>query len=315
MTEQYHLRLIEPDETIIFDKRHSLWEIWKNFLVGGGAIVALILLLTKFKPGDSGGETNWGYIILISILAFFFIIWYGAWPLFKRRKMAERRMFLPISIIIVTALAWGALMWFRNDEDFASIWTTIVWIAFFVVIIGWLVYPIFAWFFAHFVLTDHRLILSTGIINKHTMAMPLEMLNDVRTSQNAWERVFKYGDVVIETAGEFGQQPFTNIGNPIEVKRQIFEQRAKFEEQQESKRGKEMAREMATAMHTGPAPAPSEASQAAAAAPSVVERLEKLTQLHNSGALSDEEFKRAKEDLLEMEQGGDQPGPKPGAPG
>jgi len=306
MAEQYHKKLIESDETVLFDRRHSLWEIWKNFLIGGGAIVALILLLTKFKPGDSSGDTNWGYIILISILALFFIGWYGAWPMFKRRNMAERHMFIPISVMVVTAGAWGALMWFRNDPDFASIWTTIVWIAFFVVIIGWLVYPVFAWFFAHFILTDRRLILSQGIINKSTMAMPLEMLNDVRTSQNAWERVFNYGDVVIETAGEFGQQPFTNIGNPLEVKKQIFEQRKIYEEQQETRRGKEMAREMSTVMQPGQASASPPPAQPAAKADEldVVDGLKKLDELRQSGALTDEEFQQAKKELLDKMHGG-----------
>ncbi|RJP26669.1 MAG: hypothetical protein C4536_15420 [Actinobacteria bacterium] len=300
MAEQYHKKLLEPDETVLFDKRHSLWEIWKNFLIGGGAIVALILLLTKFKPGPST-ETNWGYIILISILALFFIGWFGAWPMFKRRNLAEKRMFFPIAIMVVAAAGWGALMWFRNDEGFANIWTTIVWIAFFVVLIGWLIYPIFAWFFAHFVLTDRRLILSTGIINKHTMAMPLEMLNDVRTSQNAWERVFNYGDVVIETAGEFGQQPFTNIGHPLEVKRQIFEQRKVYEEQQETLRGKEMAREMSTVMQPGQAPAAPAPSQPESATDKldVVDGLKKLDELRQSGALTEEEFQQAKKELLD----------------
>jgi len=300
MAEQYHKKLIEPGETVIFDKRHSLWEIWKNFLIGGGAIVALILLLTKFKPGPKE-ETNWGYIILISILALFFILWYGAWPLFKRRNMPDRHIFFPISIMAVTAIAWGALMWFRNSDDFADIWTTIVWIAFFVVIIGWLVYPIFAWFFAHFMLTERRVILSTGIINKHTMAIPLEMVNDIRSSQNAWERIFKYGDVVMETAGEYGQQPFTNIGHPLEVKKQIFEQRSIYEQQQGTKRGQEMAREMATAMQAGPAPAAAAAPPPAGKADEleVVDGLKKLDEMRQSGALSEEEFQRAKKELLD----------------
>ncbi len=310
MAEQYHKKLIEPGETVLFDKRHSLWEIWRNFVIGAVSIVALYLLQTKFKPGPSAeGSTNWGYIVLISLLALFFIIGYGAWPLWRRRKLTERRRFFPIAIMVVAAGAWGALMWFRNDEDFASIWSTIVWIAFAVVIIGWLIYPIFAWFFAHFVLTDRRVILSQGILNKSTMAIPLEQITNVRTSQNVWERVFKYGDVEMESAGEFGQQTFTNIGRPLDIKTQIFEQRDQLKEGQESRHGHEMAVEMAAAMQTSPAQAaPAAAPAAAAGAPSVVERLEKLTELHNSGALSDEEFQRAKAELLEMKHGDAEPG-------
>jgi membrane protein YdbS with pleckstrin-like domain len=300
MPEQYHKQLIEQGETIIFDKRHSLWEIWKNFLIGAGAIVALILLQTTFKPSTEPG-TNWGYIILISILALFFIVVYGAWPLFRRRKLQKKRMFIPVSIMVLALGGWIALMVFENNESFISGWTTVVWIAFVVVIIVWLIYPIFAWFFAHFVLTDRRVILSQGILNKTTMAIPLEQLTNINTVQNAWERVFKYGDVMMETAGEFGQQPFSNIGRPLEVKKEIFQQRDTHIEELEARRGKEAAREMASVIQTGPAPAaPATAPPAAGADTSVVERLEKLSALHASGALSDAEFQKAKEELLEI---------------
>jgi len=300
MAEPYHKKLIEPEERVIFDKRHSLWEIWKNFLLGAGAIVALVLLQTRFKPGPSS-ETNWGYIILISALALFLMVAYGAWPLWKRRKLVERKPFFPVSILVLVAGAWIALFWFRNSEGFSRLWSALVWIAFVVVIVGWLIYPVFAWFFAHFVLTDRRLLLSTGILNKKTMALPLEMLNDIKTSQNVWERLFNYGDVVMETAGEFGQQPFTNIGKPLEVKKLIFEQRRLLEEQRESMAGREMAQQVTSALRAGTAPtAPAAASRPeASAGPGVVERLEKLTEMHRAGELDDEEFKKAKEELLD----------------
>jgi membrane protein YdbS with pleckstrin-like domain len=304
MPEQYHKQLIEPGETTIFDKRHSLWEIWKNFIIGAGAIVALVFLLTTFKPSVEPG-TNWGYIILISILALFFIVGYGAWPLLKRRNLPEKRMFIPLSIMVLAFGGWIALFVFENNESFINGWTTVVWIAFIVVIIGWLIYPIFAWFFAHFILTDRRVILSQGILNKTTMAIPLEQLTNINTTQNVWERVFKYGDVLMETAGEFGQQPFTNIGRPLEVKKTIFQQRDIHMEEQEARRGKETAREMATVMQSGQAPA---ASTAPAAETSVVERLEKLSELHKAGALSDAEFQKAKEELLELEHEEQSPG-------
>jgi uncharacterized membrane protein YdbT with pleckstrin-like domain len=308
MAEQYHKKLIEPGETVLFDKRHSLWEIWRNLLIGAAAIVALVFLLTTFKPSTEPG-TNWGYIILISILALFFIIGFGAWPLWRRRKLAERHRFFPIAIMVLAVGGWIALLVFENNESFINAWTVVVVIAFVVVIIGWLIYPIFAWFFAHFVLSDRRVILSQGILNKTTMAIPLEQITNVRTSQNVWERVFKYGDVEMESAGEFGQQTFTNIGHPLEVKTQIFEQRDLLKEGQETRRGHEMAKEMATVMQAGPAPvAPAAVQTAAVAEPSIVERLEKLTELHSSGALSDEEFQKAKQELLEMEHGDAEPG-------
>lgn len=300
MAEQYHKKLIEPSETIIFDKRHSLWEIWRNFLIGAGAIVALVFLLTTFKPSPDP-ETNWGYIALIGILALFFIAVYGAWPLFKRRNLPQKRMFIPVSVMVLAVGGFIVLMVFENNERFRDIWTTVVWIAFFVVIAVWLIYPIFAWIFAHFVLTDRRVILSQGIINKNTMSIPLEQVTNIRSSQNAWERIFNYGDVVIETAAEFGQQPFTNIGHPLDVKKQVFEQREILEDTQEVKQSKDVAREMAAVLQPGQAPA---APPAAASETGVVERLQQLSELHESGALSDVEFQKAKQELLDLKDEG-----------
>jgi membrane protein YdbS with pleckstrin-like domain len=295
---------MEPGETVLFDKRHSLWEIWRNFIIGGMAIVGLVLLLTKFKPGSSDtGETSWGYIILISILALFLVITYGAVPLFKRRRIKEQGRIFPITIMIVAAGAWIALIFFRDNENFADIWTTLAWIAFAVVIVGWLIYPILKWYFTHFILTDRRLMLNWGILNKKSKIIPLDQINDISSSQNLFERIFNFGDVVMESAGEFGQQPFTNIGDPIKVRTLILQQRREFEEGQASRSGREMASEVAKAMQQGAAPAaPAQAETQPAGKDrdlDVVEGLSKLDSLRSSGALTEEEFQEAKKELLD----------------
>ncbi len=314
MAAQYHHKVIEGQETVIFDKRHSLWEIWRNFLIGIGAVVALVLLLTKFSPGPSHPDspsTNWGYIVLISAFALFMALFYGAWPAFKRRDLPEKSYFLPVGAAVLSAAGWGALMWFRNSSGFADIWSIIVWVSFAVVIVGWLLYPVLSWYFSHFILTDRRIILVTGILTKKTKAIPLDQLNDISGSQNAWERMFNYGDLVIESAGEFGQQPFTNISDPVGVKRLIFEQRRLFEERQERKYGEEMAKQLSGVMqaaqpHASPAREEARRRDGTVDELEVVEGLRKLDELRRSGALTDEEFQEAKRDLLErMREGKD----------
>ncbi len=307
MAAQYHHKVIEGDETVIFDKRHSLWEIWRNFLIGIGAVVALVLLLTKFSPGPSdpaSPSTNWGYIVLISAFALFVALFYGAWPAFKRRDLPEKSYFLPASSAILAAAGWGALMWFRNSKGFADIWSIVVWISFAVVIVGWLLYPVLSWYFSHFILTDRRIILVTGILTKKTKAIPLDQLNDISGSQNAWERMFNYGDLVIESAGEFGQQPFTNISDPVGVKKLIFEQRRLFEERQERKYGEEMARQLSGVIQaTQPTVTPAEGrasrQEKVVDELEVVDGLKKLDELRQSGALTEDEFQEAKRDLME----------------
>ena len=302
--------MLETGEKVLFDKRHSLWEIWKNFLIGGIAVVVLVLLLTRFKPGPSAtpGETKWGYIVLVSLLAFASIVFYGVWPMIKRRKLPEKELFLPIICMILAAAAWGALMWFRNSRGFGDVWETAAWIAFVVVIVGWLAYPVLRWFFTHFILTDRKLILSSGILNKSFKVIPLDQVNDISGSQNVWERVFNYGDLVIESAGEFGQQPFTNVGDPRKLRSQILEQRRIFLEERAS-------RPYGTAVQYAAAPAGEAAAQAAQAAQEtsargaaaaeldLVEGIRRLDELRRSGALSEEEFQKAKRELLDRLEG------------
>ncbi|MDY6796729.1 MAG: PH domain-containing protein [Actinomycetota bacterium] len=298
--------LVEGEE-VIFDKRHSLWDIWKNFIIGAGSIMALVLLLTKFKPGV--GDST-GYVVLISILAAFFLLYYGAYPAFKRRFLNDvyegSDFVVPFLVMLVVVGAWAALMWFRNSEGFADIWATLAWVAFFVVILGWLVYPMLRWYFQHFILTDRRLILHEGIINKRSIDLPLEKVNDIKFKQNLFERIFRYGDLVIESAGEYGQQPFTNIGDPEKIKQLIVGQRDLSEDEQARRRGRDLAQDIARSMRAGststaaqPVPQAVQRPEFKADELEVVEGLKKLADLHQQGALTDEEFQRAKEELLE----------------
>jgi len=293
---------ITPGEKVIFDKRHSLWDIWRNFLIGIGALVALILLLTEFKPG-TGDAT--GYVILISVVAGFFLLYYGVVPFVRRRFIADsyqgRQLVLPVGAMILVVGLWAALIWFRNSRDFADIWELLIWLLFLVIIVGWLVYPILRWYFQHFILTDRRLILHEGIISKRSIDLPLDQVNDIRFSQNPFERVFRYGDIVIESAAEYGQQPFTNIGNPEEIKKLILQQRHIMEEEQSRRQSRDMASEIGRAIQTGAAPAAQLSAQAGGKAEEleVVEGLKKLADLRQSGALTEEEFQRAKKELME----------------
>lgn len=303
--------MLETGEKVIFDKRHSLWEIWRNFLIGAVAIVALVLLLTRFKPGPSAtpDETNWGYIALVSLLALVALVYYTLWPLLKQRKLQEKKVFLPALGAVLAAAGWGALMWFRNSRGFADIWETVAWIAFVVVIVGWLAYPVLRWFFTHFILTDRKLILSSGILNKSFKVIPLDQVNDISGSQNVWERVFNYGDLVIESAGEFGQQPFTNIGDPRKVRAQILEQRRIFLEERAGSRPYGTGTPSAAPAETGVPRAAQDEGRAAGGRTAaeeleLVEGIRKLDELRRSGALSEEEFQRAKQELLDR-LGGD----------
>jgi len=75
-------------------------------------------------------------------------------------------------------------------------------------------YPFITWWFTHYVLTNERLIRRSGVLARHGKEIPLENINDLAFSQNILERILRSGDLLIESAGEQGQQRFGDIPDP-----------------------------------------------------------------------------------------------------
>ena len=74
------------------------------------------------------------------------------------------------------------------------------------VIIPWL-----RWKTTHYVLTTHRLMTRVGILSHTGRDVPLNRINNAMYEQSFWERIINSGTLVVESAGEDGQQVFRNI--------------------------------------------------------------------------------------------------------
>ena len=130
---------------------------------------------------------------------------------------------------------------------------------------------IVAWATSHFVVTTDRVIHREGWFAKRSMEIPLENISDVRFSQSVFERMIGGGDLILESAGEFGQQSFTNIRRPEYVQKTIYEM------------NEANLRRM----------------QAPPGEVSVADELAKLDRLRDEGLLSDAEFESQKARLLD----------------
>jgi uncharacterized membrane protein YdbT with pleckstrin-like domain len=128
------------------------------------------------------------------------------------------------------------------------------------------------WATTHFVVTTDRLIFRSGVLSKHSKEIPLERLNDVTFSQSLWDRVIGAGDLFIESAGERGQTVFENMPKPEAVQVEIYRQM--------EANGQRM-------------------SGAAPRTPSALEELERLANLRDRGAVTEDEYQRKKRDLLD----------------
>lgn len=146
------------------------------------------------------------------------------------------------------------------------------------VLIAWIllaVVPFFQWLFTLFVLTSDRLITRSGVIAKKSKEIPLERINDVAFNQNIFERIVGAGDLLVESAGERGQERITNVRHPEQVQLMIYK-----ESEMNSDR-----------MMRGGAPA-------SGSSVSVPQQIEALARLRGQGVLTDEEFEAKKADLL-----------------
>lgn len=128
------------------------------------------------------------------------------------------------------------------------------------------------WVTTHHVITNERLIYRAGLIAKRGKEIPLEVINDVAFSQTIFERMFRTGDLLIESAGTHGQSRYTDIPNPEEVQSLIYAVRESRKVQLEG----------------GPI----------GIGESVASQLERLARLNDEGKLTDEEFETEKRKLL-----------------
>jgi uncharacterized membrane protein YdbT with pleckstrin-like domain len=71
--------------------------------------------------------------------------------------------------------------------------------------------PYLRWRTTHYVLTTHRLMTRIGILNHSGRDVPLNRINNALYEQSFWERIINSGTLVVESAGEDGQQVFKNI--------------------------------------------------------------------------------------------------------
>jgi membrane protein YdbS with pleckstrin-like domain len=178
-----------------------------------------------------------------------------------------------IAIVILWILGYTVA---KNQLDDPGLAQNVVAIAALVALYFLAVLPFLRWRFTYFVLTTDRLITRTGVIAKQSREIPLERINDVTFNQSVIERMVGAGDLLIESAGERGQQRISNVRNPEQIQLMIYKE---VEENQNR-------------MTRGGRPFPSPTGD------SIPEQIEALARLRDQGVLSETEFETKKQELL-----------------
>jgi uncharacterized membrane protein YdbT with pleckstrin-like domain len=138
----------------------------------------------------------------------------------------------------------------------------------------WCVARYLRWITTNFVVTTDRLIHRYGILSKRGQEIPLERLNDVSFHRTLIHRIVGAGDLMIESAGERGQQRFDHIADPERVQNVIHRE---IEAAQARDADRMAGRRELTPL----------------------EQLEKLEELRQRGVISHAEFEAKKAQLLD----------------
>lgn len=84
-------------------------------------------------------------------------------------------------------------------------------------ILGWV-----RWSSTSLTVTDHRVLLETGILSRESKVIPLDRVQDVATRQSLAGRLFGYGDVEIDAAGATGSELLDHVPNPHQLRDEVF---------------------------------------------------------------------------------------------
>jgi uncharacterized membrane protein YdbT with pleckstrin-like domain len=183
----------------------------------------------------------------------------------------------PVLWTILIVAAWIAAFVLIEPEKTVGLIISVIAVA---LLCYFAVFPTARWATTHFVLTTDRLITRFGIVAKHSREIPLERINDVTFNQTVLERLVGAGDLLIESAGERGQNRITNVRKPEEVQLTIYK------EVEENNR-----RDHRPQVAAGIQP---EADRE----PTVMEKIEALGRLKEQGTITEAEFESKKQELL-----------------
>ncbi len=182
--------------------------------------------------------------------------------------------FMPQFLALALSFAFYLLIEFLFDPSNRLILLLVI--APFVISSVLLAVRFVTWITTSFVLTTDRLKARSGFIKRQGIEIPLERVNTVFFSQTIFERVIGSGDLVIESAGEQGQQKFSDIRKPLVVQNQIhLEMEANADRR-----------------YSGGS------TSAGAEDPDVFEQIDKLDDLRKRGLITPEEFEIKKDELL-----------------
>ena len=101
-------------------------------------------------------------------------------------------------------------------------------IALYLVPLIYLIWEYLEWHSREYILTDRRVVRQEGVFSISSLDAPLDKINNVFHRQTFMGRLFRYGEVGLETASEQGTTRFDFLARPVDFKNAIVRQREMY---------------------------------------------------------------------------------------
>jgi len=173
-----------------------------------------------------------------------------------------------VEVVLILAILIGVSILFINLPDYRLF-----------ILLGYLllIFPLVSlfkdvleWQSRQYIVTNRRVLQTSGVFNKSVIDSSLDKVNDVKMVQSFFGRIFDYGDIEILTASELGVNLFKRINDPILFKTTMMNAKER--------------------VNDDGVPAPQSAG--------IPAMIDQMDQLRRRGVITDAEFQEKKRDLL-----------------
>lgn len=135
--------------------------------------------------------------------------------------------------------------------------------------------------------TNMRVVDESGFFSRYSKESPLDKINNVEYDQTLWGRLLGYGSVDIQTAAELGETRYEFIHHPKLLKDTITHAREENKNMQVNSQATQLAEAIARTNVTAQAPQQM-----------IADELQKLFDLMQKGAITQEEYVTQKNKLM-----------------
>ncbi len=136
-----------------------------------------------------------------------------------------------IAVWVLAAVLFAASAMFGLGDENVQVSNVIGIIVLVLVVLGLLIfaYRWLRWTNQHYIVTNRRILLVEGILNKRSADSSLEKINDLRLEENILGRMLGYGDLDIITAADTAIDRFRMLKDAKEFKRVMLDQKHRLE--------------------------------------------------------------------------------------